>query len=453
MSAFTAGTTTSKFTNAPPGLLFYGDPGIPAAYANASYKDFAPRFGVAWDPTGSGKSSIRASYGIFDDTPMSYNNAHFATAPPYGNTISLNDPVGGLADPFAGYPGGDPYPSPVPPPPDFVFPTEGSYVNLPLNLHHTYMQQWDLSYQYQLRGNWLLSASYVGNKTTHLWTGTEQNPAVYIPGTCGSGPCSTTGNTNQRRLTSLINPTEGIYYSHIRILDDGVNANYNGVILTVKHRFSRNFTLLTNYAYSHCLQDADTLGDKLDGAYYQNPYNRNADYSNCSYDVRHNFNTSLVFHTPEFNNRWTNTILGQWQFAPLLSWHSGFWATPSTGSDASLTGVGNDRPNLIGNPYIQNTSTRQWLNAASFAPNLPGIYGNAGAYSLICPGYFDMDADLSRFFRITEHQRVELRFEFFNSTNHVNFDAPETSLSSSSFGKLLGAGDPRILQFALKYYF
>lgn len=452
-AAFTAGTKTNQYTTAPAGLLFHGDPGIPAAYTNSSYADFAPRVGLAWDPTGSGKNSIRVSYGIFNDTPMSYNNAHFATSPPWGSTISLNNPTGGLSDPFANYPGGDPFPTPLPPPKDAFFPTEGTYVNLPLNIHHTYMQQWDVSFEHEFRANWLLSATYIGNKTTHLWVGTQQNPAVYIPGTCSGAPCSTTKNTNERRLTYLLNSTEGIYYSSIALLDDGDNANYNGLLLTVQHRFSHHFTLLSNYTYSHCLEDAATLEDKLSGPSYQDPYNRNLDYGNCGYDIRHNFNASMVFNSPRFSNRWENRLLGNWMVAPLISWRSGYWVTPSTGVDASLTGVGLDRPNVTGNPYIKNTSTLRWLNAASFTPNLPGAYGNAGSFSLISPGYFDMDADLSRFFRITEHQRVELRFEFFNSTNHVNFNGPESSLKSSSFGKLLSAGDPRILQFALKYYF
>ncbi|MGH9352115.1 MAG: carboxypeptidase regulatory-like domain-containing protein [Terriglobia bacterium] len=452
-SAFAAGVKTSLYTNAPAGLLFYGDPGIPPGYAYNSLADFAPRLGLAWDPTGSGKNSIRASYGIFNDTPMSYNDAHFATSPPWGSTITLNDPPGGLADPFANYPGGDPFPTPLPPPKDAFFPTQGSYVNLPLNLHHTYMQQWDLSYQHQFSANWLVSATYVGNKTTHLWSALDQNSAVYIPGTCGSADCSTVGNTNQRRLLYLMNPTQGAFYSSLALLDDGDNTNYNGLILTVQHRFSRNFTLLSNYTYSHCLQDAEPISDKLSGAEYQNPFNRNADYSNCDFDVRHNFNASMVFQSPRLRNRWANAVLGGWQVAPLISVHSGFWFSPLTGVDASLSGVGLDRPNVTGNPYIENTSTRQWLNASSFSKNAKGAYGNAGAYSLIGPGYFDMDADVSRYFNIRENQRLELRFEFFNSTNQVNFNAPTNSLKSASFGKILSAGGPRILQFALKYYF
>jgi len=205
LPAFLAGQKTSTYLNAPPGLLYYGDPGIPAAYANGSYLDLAPRFGLAWDPTGSGKQSIRASYGIFFDTPLSYTDKDFAAAPPWASTITLTAPAGGFANPFLGYPGGNPFPNQFPPTKNVAFNMLGTYTSLPLNLHHMYMQQWDLSLQRQVGSNWLISASYVGNKAVHLRAAYEQNPAIYVPG-------ATLGNTNQRRLLNLLNPVAGSYY-------------------------------------------------------------------------------------------------------------------------------------------------------------------------------------------------------------------------------------------------
>jgi hypothetical protein len=94
-----------------------------------------------------------------------------------------------------------------------------------------------------------------------------------------------------------------------------------------------------------------------------------------------------------------------------------------------------------------------WLNTSAFAANAPGAYGNAGFNSLQGPSFFGMDSDLSRFFQIREGHRIELRFEFFNVLNHVNFANPTSNLHSSTFGEILSASDPRILQFALKYAF
>jgi Carboxypeptidase regulatory-like domain len=455
-SDFVAGNRTSKYVNAPPGLFFEGDPGIPSsAYTNRRWLDFAPRVGLAWDPTGSGRQSIRASYGIFYDTPEIYYDSRFSDASPWGSAVRLVAPAGGFANPFAGYPGGSPYPVPFPPTANQPFPSQGVYINLPLNMHHTYVQQWGLSYQTQVAGNWLVSASYAGNKTTHMYAAADQNPAVYVPGTCNGKPCSSVANTEQRRLLTMINPVAGPAYSSIFLSDDGDNATYQALVVTAQHRFSHNFTLLTNYTYSHCLSDSQIVFNDLsvNNSTYQNMANRNADYGNCDADVRHNFNTSLVVSSPKFASRWMNMLAGGWQFAPLFTAHSGFWFSPATGVDNSLTGLGNDRANVVGAPYVRNTNTRQWISASAFVPNPPGTFGNAGRNSLLGPSFYDLDVSLSRYFPIRERHRVELRFEFFNATNHVNFSNPVTSLSQSTFGRIMSAGDPRILQFAAKYSF
>jgi hypothetical protein len=445
-AAFLAGQKTSQYVNAPAGLLFHPDPGIPISYADSRYLDFAPRIGLAWDPTGSGKMSIRSSYGIFYDTPESYLIAPFSQDTPWGSQISLVAPAGGFANPYATYPGGNPFPTQIPPSRNSVFPQQGAYVNMPLNLHHPYVQQWDLSVERQIGRDWLASVTYIGNKATHMYSSEDINPAVYLPG-------ATVGNTNQRRALYLLNPAQGAYYSSIRQLDDGDNTNYNGLRLSLQHRFSHNFTLLSVYTYSHCLQDAETLPNKLTGNQYQNPYSRNADYGSCDFDLRQNFVNSFVYESPKLANRVLNAVAGNWQLSFLISAHSGFPFMPLTGIDASLTGIGNDRPNVVRAPYVRDTSTLAWINAAAFQANTAGTYGNAGANSLVGPGFFDLDTNLTRLFTVHEKQRFELRFEFFNTLNHTNFANPINSLKSSTFGLLQSAADPRILQFALKYSF
>jgi hypothetical protein len=447
-SAFAAGTKTSRYTNAPPGMFFNGDPGIPYDYINNQYANFSPRVGLAWDPMGNGRQSIRASYGIFYDRPNTFFNAKYADAPPWGNKITTPSPAGGLADPYAGYPGGNPFPAPLPPAKDAVFPLAGVYVNFPIDTKATYVQQWGLSYQVQVGKDWLLSANYIGNKSTHLWAQYDLNHAIYIPGN------STLANVNQRRTFALLNPTAGALLGAIDQLDDGVNAEYNAVILKAQHRFSQNFTLLASYTYSHCLQDSQLVVNDLgNGPLYQNPLNRNADRGVCDFDLRHNFVASLVIASPKFANRLANTLLGDWQLSPIITAHNGFPFTPTSGVDNSRTGESADRPDMIGNPYVQNLSTRVWLDPKAFAQNAVGAFGNAGWSSLRGPKQFDIDIGLSRTFRIRETHRLQLRFEFFNFTNHVNFNNPGSNISNSNFGTILSAQDPRILQFALKYMF
>ena len=451
-SAFDAGQKTPQYDFAPPGLFFVGDPGIPPGYAHHRLPLFEPRVGFAWDPKGDGKQSLRASYNIGYDTPEIYYETRFSTNPPWASGVSISSPAGGLSNPYLGFPGGNPFPIPQPPAKNQPFVNEGVYVVIPLNLHPTYMQQWDLSYQRQFGHDWSLSLTYIGNKTTHLWTGTELDPAVYIPGTCSGKPCSSTGNTNQRRVLYLENPTTGVAYSTIAQTDDGANANYNGLLVTARHRMARNFMLVANYTWSHCLGSANFGGD-VTGPGYQNPANRNADYASCNFDLRHNFNGSLLATAPAFGDRWVNRLLGNWEIAPLFIVHSGVRLTPVTGVDNSLTGVNLDRPNVIGDPYLRDLNTRHWLNGSSFVANAVGTFGNVGALSVKGPGYFDVDVSLSRSFRIMEGQKLAVRAEFFNALNHTNFSNPTNSLQSSNFGVILAASDPRILQFSMKYTF
>ena len=97
--------------------------------------------------------------------------------------------------------------------------------------------------------------------------------------------------------------------------------------------------------------------------------------------------------------------------------------------------------------------TRDGIDASAFVPNALGTFGNAGYNSLIGPGLFDLDANLTRQFKIRESQQFQLRFEFFNVMNRVNFNNPVSNLKSSAFGVIQSAADPRIIQLAAKYTF
>ncbi len=444
--AFVAGQKTSLYSNAPPGLFYHGDPGIPRSYAKSRYLDFAPRFGLAWDPTGSGNTSIRASYSIFFDTPMSFTARDWANAAPWGNQINLSAPSGGFVAPFSSYPGGNPFPFAYPPAQDAIFPQQGAYITFPLELTHPYTQKWNLSIQRQLAKDWLVTATYMGDKATHYRSSIEANPALF-------GPGATVANTNQRRVLYLLNPAAGAFYSAITRLDDGINTNYNGLKLSLQHRFSNNFTLLTSYTWSHCLQNAQPIGNRVTGNQYQNPFDRNGSRSVCDFDLRNNFVSTFIYEVPQFANRGLNAVFSNWTYSFLLSAQSGFPFTPVTGVDASLSGVGQDRPDVIGDPYLRDTNSLQWINATAFARNAPGTFGNAGYNSLVGPRLFNVDMSLNRGFRFRESHRVELRFEFFNIFNHTNFNNPANNLNSNVFGRIQSARDPRILQFAAKYSF
>ena len=452
-AAFIAGTKSTQFVNAPPGLSFPGDPGIPRSYIDSKLAAFGPRVGIVYDPTGNGRQVIRLGLGVFFDTVPTAFFEDQTQGAPWASTVDLTAPPGGLTNPWQGYPGGNPFPLPYPPGRNAVFPPESSYYDYPLDSHPMYVSEWDLSYQRQFTGNWLLTVNYLGNKSTHIWTGEDIDPAIFIPGTCNGAPCSTTANENQRRLLYLINPVTGSLISDIYHLDTGSNAEYQALFVKAQHRFSNHYTVEGNYTWSHCISEGDFQGD-LGGPYTQNPFNRNGERGNCSFDLRQIVNITFIGQTPHFANPWANRLLGNWQLSPIIAYHTGNWFYPLDGFDNSVSGVGLDRPNAIGNPYVRSTTgTLQWLNPNAFAISAPGTFGNAGRNSLEAPGYFDIDAALSRYFNITERHRFELRFEFFNLTNHVNFSAPDPIATDATFGQILSDVSPRILQFALKYTF
>lgn len=467
MQGFLAGTRSSVYTTSPAGLLFVGDPGIPRGYTNHNLAQFDPRVGFAWDIKGDGKQTLRASYGIFYDTPEDFYGDRYSDAPPWGSSVSptLGPTAGNLTNPFAAYPGGNPFPLAFPPPKNAVFPLEGTYVNFSLNQKPTYMQQWDLSFQRQFSHNWLISATYIGNHTVHVWGGNELDPAEFLSAAqcaaagISASKCESTSSTNQRRVLYLANPAQGVYYSTIAQNYDGAYANYNALLLSARHRFSQDFTLLTNYTYSHCLSLTDFTGE-LTGPSFQNPADPGADYGNCGFDLRGNFNASLVATAPKFHGRWTGRLLSGWQVSPIISYHTGFWFSPSSGADNSLTGVNNDRPNEVTgvNFYTSGACATvapcmNYFNPADYTKNPKGTFGDAGRNSIRGPGYFDIDTSVSRYFQIREGQRLEARFEAFNVGNNVSFNNPTNNITSGRFGLITGANNPRILQLALKYYF
>lgn len=456
---FYAGKVSTVYINAPPGLTFPGDPGFPGqSDTTAHYMDFAPRVGFVYDPRGKGMETIRAGYGIFYDSSYLWNTMHVPLNPPWGNTITLNAPSGGLSNPWAGYPGGNPFPTPTRLPSTVQFPIGGTYVFQPLHAHPTYVQQWDLSLQKQISGDWMVSVTYLGNKTTHQWLGHEIDPAVYIPGgPCTLlgvryNPCSSVASTNARRVLALANPATGQYFGSIGYVDDSGNASYNGLSLVLQHRFNHNFSTLANYTWSHCLDQGEASQDI--GNSYQNPYNRRAEWGNCTFDRRQLLNVSVVAQSPTYSNAWLRRIVGQWQGSVIFTASSGAWLNVIDGTDISLTGVGSDRPNVVAGPEVASPTISKWFNTAAFVSQPTGTYGNTGRNTILGPGNWDLDAALWRQFSITERFKLDLRGEGFNVLNHTRLGNPGTSLASgTTFGRITTALDPRIMQVALKLTF
>jgi hypothetical protein len=452
LANFQAGTKSVVYPTAPPGLVFTGDQGIPRGYINNHYTHFEPRVGLAFDPRGLGRESIRASYTVgFQQIPLFYQS-RFQSLAPWGNSVTLTNPVGGFSDPYNGYPGGNPFPKPFPPQAsNAFFPTSGTYFVSPVNLKPSYTQTWNLSVEKQLGRDWVLTTSYLGNHSLHFGGGNELNPAVYIPGTCGSAACSTTSNTNARRKLTLINAAAGAYYTEVTQQYDGFGTKYNGVLTTIQHRFANYFSLLANYTWSHCISGPPNNGD-LSANQIQDPNNPNAEVSNCGADRRHNIVASVVGRSKVGGGHLKRGLLNDWQIAPIVTRYSGAPFTTTSGTDRSLTAVGLDRPNLIGAPY-KHTSKLTWLDPAAFSFNGPGTYGNIRPYAFYGPEYVNLDGAITKYIPLLEKVNMQARVECFNCLNHPNLNNPSATLSNSTFGTITGANSPRILQLSLKIDF
>ncbi len=485
LQAFTNNQHSAVFPNAPAGMLFAGDPGVPDAFTKNHMMNFAPRIGLAFDPLGDGKQSIRAGYGIFYDSSMVWYSQRLTSNPPVVNQIDLANNCGTFSNPWQNYsiatgcgsPGANQNPFPGG---TVSFPGNSFWVALPQNMRPMYMEQWNVSFQRLIAHDWVAAVSYLGSRTVHVPLSYDFNAPQITPAACAAVGGCTAANLNARRLLTLLagSASGPQNAGAVGILDlgfDGGYANYNGVLASLQHRFAKGISLQANYTFSKCLSNGDFNGD-LRGTYFQIQTNPQGDYGPCNFDIKHIYNTTLVAQSPFKGHDLRGSLLGGWQFASTIRATSGWPINVTNGTDRALTGEGNDRPNLVaGQPlYIKkwvpcgNNWCYQWLNPAAFQLPAagPGAFGNTGRDFLYSPGIFNFDTAVSRRFKIREQAQFEFRFEAFNVINHFNpsIGGPGTIAgfnNSANFGRQVAATaptflpsvyDPRILQFSTKIY-
>jgi hypothetical protein len=446
LPAFMAGyhTVDPRYPTAPAGLLFASDPNNPNGHTFAPnhWNTVSPRLGMVWDPAGDGKQTIRAAFGLIHDTIELFYPERWTTNPPYASSVTLTS--GQFSDPWNGYVAptgkpGSPFPGAA------LFPTAGTYVTIPQNVAATYMMQWNISYQRQIGKDWKASVNYLGNRTNHILGAHEINPALVLPG-------ATTGNTNARRILSILNPTQGALYSSIVQTDDGNVSRYNGLLFSAEHRFANHFNWLINYTYSQCLSTYD-FGGELAGNNYQDPNNRRAEWGRCNFDRRSIFNTNLVAISPGFGGKIAHEITKEWQVSPIISFYNGQPTTVTDGTDVSLTGVNADRPNVVKTAGVLPHTLAAWFDPTAFQVQAAGTYGNEGRDAIVNPGSRNFDVAFSRNFPFKERYVLHVRADMFNVLNHANWSGPATGITSSTFGQITSFGGPRLIQMALKLNF
>jgi hypothetical protein len=448
---YEAGVRSATFTDAPVGLLYRGDPGVPVDGVLPDMNNVSARLGFAWDVTGDGRTSIRGGGGMFYDTHLQgdFNNGG-VNASPWSIRVAVTEPPGPFSDPYRGrtdfaalqhdYEDKDqiignpnaPFPRPV------LVNTFDEVFNTPLTYNY------NLALEREVTTGWMARAAYVGSTAT---TGRDErtlNPAIYTPG----GP---TGNPDARRRYRE--------YGGITQFVQDRDSQYHSMQLSVNRRYANGFTVNANYTLAD-LQG--TIGGPELVPYFHPQFDDIVDtlrHGRLDTMRRHRFVTSWVYDLPGPDSGVAGAVAGGWQVTGIYQWQSGQPFTIVSGRDNAGWGLGDNRAIRTGQSLDPPSGSDRtvWFNPAAFAVNPNGSFGETLRGEFFGPSRSTMDLGVLKRFRITGDVNVQFRAEFFNLFNTVNFNNPsnnEWSVSSpSSFGRLTGAQDPRIMQFGLKFGF
>ncbi|HMT06633.1 MAG TPA: carboxypeptidase regulatory-like domain-containing protein [Pyrinomonadaceae bacterium] len=437
--------------NAPIGAVFYGDPGVERGGIPTSFDHFSPRVGIAWDPTGDGKTSIRAAVGIFygsisgNEWNTMTNFQPFSTRLTFTNLAAATNGWNGatLRNPYNNFVGGNPFPY------NGSFTTGGGLFAVATDFKWPRTYQTNVSVQRQITKDLSLGIAFVGTKAERLPFGRDVNYPVLTP-------TASTGNVLARRPNPL--------FGAVLVLDSDQDASYAGMQITGQYRLGRRISLNGFYTLSKTESSVQLHNNTTQGL-AQNYSNLALDRGRADTDQRHVFSLSANIEPNLYSgdNKVIKGIVNGWSFSPILKMRSGRPFTVTNGNvDANLDGNSNDRAQLIGDPSLANPSTAMWFNIFAFAQNpiVTGVAteGTSSRNFLTGPAFTVVDMAASRDFRFGERYRLRLRVEGTNIFNLVNYDQPNSTVpanvaTSTTFGRITSAGAMRKLQFGFRFTF
>jgi hypothetical protein len=487
------------------GLVECGHNGIPngCQLANTG-KNFAPRFGFAYDPKGDGKTVVRGGYGIYFE---SGNGNEAQTEGGEGNPPVSLSPSGFNIGPTGAQPNG--YLNIIP---GAIGP--GGFTAIPYSQGWPYVQQFSLGVQHEFAGNNLLSVAYVGSlgrKLARNWTisqvpvGINTFTVPALAGTSGTDKsglglnpsCSAAGVCNVQAL--LINQTvpstffqNYIGYNNMAMKQNGASSNYNSLQVNFRHAFSHGLTLQTVYTWSHALDNTSATYNNGNTGNVDNLYDVNRWYGTSDLNRTNVLTFNYVYDLPFFKNSssaFVKGAFGGWEVSGITTFFSGEPLSWTCGVSGFSTGIGTAMAcNTAGPVKIDKTTVNDptygpvlgWYNPANvtqpnasqlLANNEPGMFGYMDRNLLTGPGRNNWDMSLLKNFDMPwfkgEKATWQFRFETYNTWNHTQFQGVNTGcLSSTTFGgactgsdngRLLGtvnsAWSPRVMQFGLKFIF
>ena len=423
---------------------------LPDQLMKTSYRDFAPRFGIAYSP--DSKTVIRTGFGMFYNQDI--GNAYFDLARNIAGRVTIETEVGTPSLLYSNaVPGG-----------------AGAIANVPspyaysMSVAHrtTYAIQYLLNIQRQLAPDWALEAGYLGGLSRHLQGFQDANQGV--PGTVGSA-------TSRR-------PYPG--FSNIQLVQDGGTGSYNAFSTKITRRFRQGSSVIGSYTWAKSIDT--TSGIRVQGfdtLYPQNSYCLRCERGPSSFDTTHRFVTAVLYELPAGKGRSLNienpvldAIAGGWQIGGLITLQSGMPGNLNIGGvDNASTGSGGyDRPNWAGvSPYLANPTPSRYFSLDAFAMAPAGQFGNVGRNAVRGPGIIGFDAEVHKTFKMPykEGHALQFRFEAFNFLNHPNWQMPTLNIRSGgtvagktdrdtheSFGVVTSTSTAmRQIQLGLKYSF
>ena len=398
--------------------------GIDEVY-HQNNRNFQPRLGIAWDPFGDGKTSVRAAYAILTDQPVTNIVTPLAANPPLADprTITTQQPTlitFQNAEVVARAAGLSP-----------------NTVNH--DFDNAYVQSWNLNIQREIARDLAVTVGYFGTKGTHLRISRNINQPV---------------NGGARPFTSVSTSSEiapGTPLNNIVQIESAGNSNYNALWLTATKRLSRGVQFNASYTFSKSI-DYNSLNSQ--GVVVQDSYNIRNSRGLSDFDARHRFVISGLYELPFKGNR----LVEGWQFSTIVQSQSGNPVNIVV-NNAGFTGTNNTvRPDVTG-PVETIGTVARWFDINPFVVPV-GRFGNLGRNVVIGPGFNNTDLSLIKRTKLTETQLIEFRWEVFDLFNHANFGQPGRVVGTANFGQITNtrfptgdSGSSRQMQFALKYKF